>query len=360
MRFSYTTPYANRSTPCDGPPPHLGGELVHDLVALALPIVARVDHLAQLERVRPRVERLLVRVDDVQVDHQERLPRTPHASLQVGHHVVEHPLLEAHDDVDVDLAVLPPLRRGFDRHVALQHVLQSVSRVELLVLGHELVVDVLVRHAAELEDVGVIAARARELDPVPRAVGLDVQTGVEGHLVRLHAAVHVRRAHHREPLRLGHDRRRMGTSIGGCAFERCPRVESRDRRLVRDGAARARAACAGVFGRSGHDPALATLRERGGAAATVKQLGPGAHNHQLNQPHDAHPSLVLTFECLGARTRPRRGRHTHPVATPQEASSRDPRTNAPPESNPIQTRRRPPRSSRDAPDRLALRRTRRT
>ena len=127
---------------------------------------------------RRRHQRFIVRVHHVQVDHQQRLPRTPASTFQIRDHVVEHPLLEAHDDVDVHLAVLPPLRRRFDRHVALQHVLQAVPRVQLRVFGHEFVVNLLVRHAAEFEHVGVVAAGARELDAGAGAVGLDVEAGV--------------------------------------------------------------------------------------------------------------------------------------------------------------------------------------
>eukprot|EP00982_Pelagococcus_subviridis_P014552 31340-Pelagococcus_subviridis.AAC.15 len=72
-------------------------------------------------------------------------------------------------------------------------------------LLHERVVDLLVRLHAEAENVRVVARRPRELDVVPRAVGLDVEAALEEDAVRLHRSVHVRRAHHRESLRLRHE-----------------------------------------------------------------------------------------------------------------------------------------------------------
>ena len=52
---------------------------------------------------------------------------------------------------------------------------------------------------AEVVDVGLVEGGAGELDVGARAVGLDVEPRAAQLRVRLHAPVHVRRAHHREP-----------------------------------------------------------------------------------------------------------------------------------------------------------------
>jgi hypothetical protein len=145
-----------------------------------------------------------VRIRDVEVHHQEALAAPRASAPHVLDDVVEHALLEAHRDVALHGVVLPPLRRGLDLHVPLEHVLQPVARVELGVLRHQLVVNLLVRRRAEVEDVGVVPVGAGELHPRPRAERTHVQARVRDHLVRLHAAVHVRRAHHREALRFRH------------------------------------------------------------------------------------------------------------------------------------------------------------